>query len=160
MSSVSFHAGIAGDRLFGPCFLPQRLTGAVCHDGLRNVLPELYEDVDLQTRIYLWFIFFLHFRNFWETCFHMGWGTNSMSCPFPWFKSLILLSQRTSQVCCVRWRSQWHIGLATTKQTGFEMISTTPGIFERVRRPLLRHARFCIDAPVGHWTFSLFVRSS
>jgi hypothetical protein len=54
VSSLSFHAGIAGDRL---------LAGAAYHDGLGNVVPELLEDVDLQTRIYLWFIFFLHFRN-------------------------------------------------------------------------------------------------
>jgi len=36
-----FHAGIAGDRLLGTYFLPSRLTGAVYHDYLRNVLPEL-----------------------------------------------------------------------------------------------------------------------
>jgi hypothetical protein len=101
VSSLSFHAGIAGDRLLGPYFLPQRLIGAVYHDGLRNVFPDLFEGVDLQTRIYWWFIFFLHYRNFWETCFQMGWGTNSMSCPFPWFKSLISLSQGTSEVCCL-----------------------------------------------------------
>jgi hypothetical protein len=39
MFVLSFHAGIARDRLLGPYFLPQCLTGAVHHDWLRNVLP-------------------------------------------------------------------------------------------------------------------------
>jgi hypothetical protein len=33
-----------------------RLIGAVYRHFLRNVLPELLQDVDLQTRIYLWFM--------------------------------------------------------------------------------------------------------
>jgi hypothetical protein len=53
---VSFHTGIAGDRLLGPYFLPPHLTGAVYHDFLSNILPELLQDVDLQTRIHLWFM--------------------------------------------------------------------------------------------------------
>ncbi|GFG40851.1 hypothetical protein Cfor_05350 [Coptotermes formosanus] len=44
-----------GDRLLGPYCLPPRLNGAVYHDFLRNFLPELLQDVDLQTRIHLWF---------------------------------------------------------------------------------------------------------
>jgi len=51
---LSFHAGIAGERLRRPCLLP--LTGAVYHNFLRKVLPGLLEDVDLQTRIHLRFI--------------------------------------------------------------------------------------------------------
>jgi hypothetical protein len=53
VSTLSFHAGIAGDRLRGPYFLPPHLTEAVYQDFLRDVLPELLGDMDLQTRIHL-----------------------------------------------------------------------------------------------------------
>ena len=56
VSTLSFHAGIAGDRLRGPYFLPLHLTEAVYQDFQRDVLPELLGDVDLQTRIHLWFM--------------------------------------------------------------------------------------------------------
>jgi hypothetical protein len=40
----------------GPYILPPRLTRAVCHYFLRNFLPDLLQDVDLQPRIRLWFV--------------------------------------------------------------------------------------------------------
>lgn len=56
MFTLSFHAGIAEDRLLGPYFLAPRLTGAVHHDCLRNFAPDLLQDVKLQTRTHLWFV--------------------------------------------------------------------------------------------------------
>jgi hypothetical protein len=56
VTNLSLHAGTAGDRLLGSCFLPPRLTGAVYHDFLRNFIPELLQDVDLQTTRILWLI--------------------------------------------------------------------------------------------------------
>jgi hypothetical protein len=56
VSILSFHAGTAEDRLLGLYFLSTRLTGDVYHDFLQNVLPELLQDVDLETRIQLWFM--------------------------------------------------------------------------------------------------------
>jgi hypothetical protein len=56
MSAVSSHAGIAGDRLLGIYFLPVYLTWAVYRDFLSNILPELFQDVDLQTRVHSWFM--------------------------------------------------------------------------------------------------------
>jgi hypothetical protein len=53
VSGLSFHASIAGDRLLAPYFLPPRLAGAVYHGFVRNVLPELLEGIDLQTKMYL-----------------------------------------------------------------------------------------------------------
>jgi hypothetical protein len=51
-----FDAGIARARLLGSYFLPPCLTGAVYHDFLQNVLPELLQDVDVQSGIHLWFM--------------------------------------------------------------------------------------------------------
>ena len=50
--TFSFHAGIAGDRLLEPYFLPPHLAGAVYNDFLRIALPELLQNVHLQTRIH------------------------------------------------------------------------------------------------------------
>jgi hypothetical protein len=41
-------------RLLGPYFLLPLLSGRVYHDFLRNVLPELLQDYDMQTRLHLW----------------------------------------------------------------------------------------------------------
>jgi len=46
---------VAGDRLLGPHFLPPRLIEAVYHDVSGYVVPDLFQDVGLQTRITLWF---------------------------------------------------------------------------------------------------------
>jgi hypothetical protein len=50
------HADIAGDSLLGPYFLPPHLPGTGYHYFLQNILPELLQDVDVQTRIHLWFM--------------------------------------------------------------------------------------------------------
>jgi hypothetical protein len=50
--ALSFHAGIERDTLLRLHFFPPRLIWAVYHDLLRNDLPELLQDVDLQSRIY------------------------------------------------------------------------------------------------------------
>jgi len=49
VSTLSFHAGVLGDRLLGPYVLPPRLTGDVYHDCLWNFRLEPLQDVDLQT---------------------------------------------------------------------------------------------------------------
>ena len=42
--------------LLGLYFFPPRLTGAVHHDLIRNILPDLLKGVDLQSEIHLWLI--------------------------------------------------------------------------------------------------------
>jgi len=37
-------------------FLPLYLTGAVYREFVRSILPELLQDVNLHTRIHLWFM--------------------------------------------------------------------------------------------------------
>jgi hypothetical protein len=54
MSAVSSHAGTAGDKTFIPVYV--YMTGAVCRDFLRNILPELFQDVNMQTKDHLWFM--------------------------------------------------------------------------------------------------------
>jgi hypothetical protein len=54
VSTLSSHAGIAGD-FWNPTFFHHAPTGAVYRDFLRNILPELLQEVDLHTRIHLRF---------------------------------------------------------------------------------------------------------
>jgi len=71
VSTSSFHTGTAEGRLMEPYLFPELVTGIVYLDFLRNILPELLQDVHLQTRIHLWFKhdavpphFLLAFREF------------------------------------------------------------------------------------------------
>ena len=61
-------------------FPPSRQTGAVDHDFIRNMVPKLLQDVDLQTRIQAWFMhygapahFLLAVREFLNTVFPGQW---------------------------------------------------------------------------------------
>jgi hypothetical protein len=57
MCEVStFHTGTAEGRLMEPYPFPKLLAGVVYLDFLRNLLPELLQDVHLQTMIHLWFM--------------------------------------------------------------------------------------------------------
>ena len=121
VSSLSFHAGTAVDRLLGPHSLPPRLTVALYHDFLQNFLPELLQYVDLLTRIHLRFMHDgaqPHFLLAVRECLKQRvsgkvdrtrW-TNSPGCFFLWFK---FLSLGISKVCCLCYGSQWRPGLAT-----------------------------------------------
>jgi hypothetical protein len=53
MITLNFHAVIAVNRLLGHYFPPPPLIGAVHRHIPRTVLPELSQDVDLQTGIQL-----------------------------------------------------------------------------------------------------------
>jgi hypothetical protein len=76
LSTLSFNASIAGDRILGTYFLPPRLTGTVYHEFLQNALPDLLQDADLQTGIHSWAThdgapphFVFAFREFWNNVF-------------------------------------------------------------------------------------------
>lgn len=106
-------------------------------DLLWNVLPELLEDVDLETRICLYLctmvfyhIFFLHVGNTWACFWNNEWDEvdHQHGLLENVFKFLRFLSLGISKVYCLYQRSQWWLGLAAMKQSGFEMIPTTPGI--------------------------------
>lgn len=47
--------GIVGERIIGPYFFENTLTGAIYAEFLRNILPILLEDVPLDVRMHLWY---------------------------------------------------------------------------------------------------------
>jgi len=56
VSILCFHVGIAKYKPLLSYFIAQHLTAVVYHDFLGNVFPELLQNVDLQTRVHLWFM--------------------------------------------------------------------------------------------------------
>jgi hypothetical protein len=80
VSTWSFQTGTAEGRLMGPYLFPKLLAGVVYLDFLRNVLPEMLQDVHLQTGIHLWFVhdaasphFLLAVREFFGYVFPEQW---------------------------------------------------------------------------------------
>ena len=55
MSILCFYAASAKYKPLLSYFIAHRLTAVVYHDFLGNVFPELLQNVDLQTRVHLWF---------------------------------------------------------------------------------------------------------
>lgn len=54
--SVDIWAGIIGDHLMGPHFLPHWLNGVMYRQFFEETLPGLLEDVPLLTRRNMWFM--------------------------------------------------------------------------------------------------------
>lgn len=53
---LNIWAGIIGNKLIGPFILPARLTGIRYRHFLENTLPNLLDDVPLETRLNMWFL--------------------------------------------------------------------------------------------------------
>ena len=149
--TLNFHAGIAGDRLLGPYFLPPRLTGAVYHDIPRSVLPELLQSVDLQTEIQLmvhtWWRrtkFFLAFREVLHNVFPKHWIGGSG--PIAWparsrdLNPLDFHLRRHPQSTVYATEVSDVQGLRQRTQNGFEVIRAIPEIFLRVTQSVFRRA--------------------
>ena len=139
--------------------LPPSLCGAVCHDFLWNVFPQLLKIVDLHTSIHLWYTydfanpnFLLAGREFFRNVQQCRWESvptavsSSQS-----LKSLRFLSLGISEDCCFFATDdtdlqdlQWPI------PNVFLMIRTTPGIFQRVRQSPIRRATSCFQAEGRH----------
>ena len=150
----------------GLYFLQPRLTGAVYHYFPRNFLPELLKDVELQTRIHLWFVhdgapphFLLAVREFLNNVLPEQWMEGCWPRAWSALSSYIFISRDIWSLLFVL-QSQWHPGLEQWKHNGFYMICTTPGIFQLVRQLLFRCATSCVEVQGGYfWAFSLIFTS-
>jgi hypothetical protein len=104
------------DRLLGSYVFPARLTGAIDHDFLEYVLPDLLQGVDLQFRTH-----FCHAR--WCSAIFVFWQigileqlvsgtingarwTNCMACFFFYLKPLRFLFLSLSEVYYLYYRGQ------------------------------------------------------
>jgi hypothetical protein len=161
----SFHAGIAGDRIVETYFVSPDLTGVVCLSFLWNALLQLLQNMNLQTRIHLWFVFNSVPPHSWEFlnivfleqwigwCWPSAWPAHSTAiypldfCLWRHLKS----TAYATEIGDVQDLEQWI-------QNGFEMILTIPGIFQWARKSLC--SILCRSSRRTLGALSLLVRKS
>jgi hypothetical protein len=108
----------------------------------------------------VWLRFVLEFREFLTNVFAEKWTGRvgpTTACSFLWFKFPILLSLGTCRIYCLCFTNQWSVGHASTKQSGIEMICSTPGNSQLVRRSLFTHAAYHIQDRRTHWELSFII---
>lgn len=160
--SVNVWAGIVGDQLIGPFFLPNRLTGQIYRHFLEEELPGLLEDVPLNLRNRMFFMhdgapahFSLIAREHLDEEYPNRWiGRGG---PHPW-------PARSPELNCLDfflWGHLKSLVYTTPIQNVQELrerivaacdeIRNTPGIFQRVRESMHHRVQACITANGGHF---------
>lgn len=164
--SVNVWLGVIGDVLLGPVFLPNRLNGASYLDFLRNMLPELLDDMTLHERATMWFMqdgapphFTLDVRRHLNVTFRNRWIARGGPVAWParspdlnpldffvwgYLKSLVYQTP-VENVAELRERIV----------NGCNVIRQIPGVFERVRVSLSNRLDRCIDMNGGHFEHML-----
>lgn len=160
--SVNVWAGIVGDHLIGPHFLPPRLNGDTYRQFLEETLPGLLEEVPLATRNTMWFMhdgapahFSIVARNYLNNTFPQKWIGRGGPQPWParspdlnpldyffwgYLKSLVYATPVVDEN-----------DLRNRIVDSSNIIRNTPGIFERVRHSMERRLRACIDSRGSHF---------
>lgn len=160
--SVNVWAGIIGDYLIGPYFLPARLNGINYRQFLEHTLPNLLDDVPIFTRHRMWFMhdgapahFSLLAREFLNQHYSNRWigrrGTQSWPPRSPDLNSLdfFLWGHLKTLVYSIPINTEEE--LRNRIIVCFDNIRNTPGIFQRVRDSMRRRAEACILAGGGHF---------
>lgn len=160
--SCNIWAGIIGDYLIGPMFLPDRLNGQNYRNFLENDLPTLLDDVPLETRRDLWFMHdgapahFSHVaRDYLNNTFPNRWiGRGG---PIAWPPR----SPDCTPIDFFLWGYLKQLVYSTPIRTleelrdrihhSFRVVRETPGILERVRQSMIRRCQACIAADGGHF---------
>lgn len=160
--SCNVWAGILGDYLIGPFFLPPILNGQVYRNFLEGDLPGLLEEIPLEVRNAMWFMhdgapahFSLIAREFLNETHHnrwigrggpIAWPARSPDCnPLDYFlwghlKSLIYRNPIPNvQV------------LRTLIIQNFEVIRNTPRILKRARQSMINRCQACILVGGSHF---------
>jgi len=160
--SCNVWAGIIGDFLLGPIFLPPTLNGNNYTQFLETQLPILLEDVPLQIRNQMWFMqdgapahFSRIAREFLNNNYTNRWiGRRG---PIAWPAR----SPDLNPLDFYLWGHLKTIVYDTPVATvevlrnriiaACEKIRNTPGIFERLRQSMRRRCEACIDAEGNHF---------
>lgn len=159
--SLNVWLGILGDRLIGPVFFPNRLTGELYLNFLRNDLPPLLEDVPLIDRLHIWLMhdgapahFSIAVRNFLNENFNGKWIGRGGPAAWP---------PRSPDLTPLDFFAWGHLKtmvysrpvnniqeLRERIENACQIVRETPGIFERVRRSFLRRCEICMQMNGGH----------
>lgn len=160
--SVNVWAGIIGDHLIGPFFLPGRLDGRSYRNFLETELPILLEDVSLLLRNQMWFMhdgapahFSVLAREYLNQVYPNKWiGRGG---PQPWPPR----SPDLNSLDFFLWGHIKSLVYTTPIENEDDLINriiaacntvrNTPGIFERVRSSMRRRAESCIIVGGGHF---------
>lgn len=161
--SINVWAGIVGDEIIGPFYLPRILNGDIYLDFLQNDLPALLDNVPLNVRRDLYFMhdgapphFRVTVRDHLNLVFPnrwigrggpIAWPPRSPDCtPLDFFlwgyvKALVydVGSVPTAEV------------LRQRITDAFQVVRNTPGILERVRQSMRRRMEGCVVAGGGHF---------
>lgn len=160
--SVNVWAGIIGDYLIGPFFLPARLNGQYYRQFLEEELPGLLEEVPIFVRNQMWFMhdgapphFSIQVRNFLNQIFNNRWiGRGG---PVPWpprspdLNSLDFFFWGHLKALVYQTPVQTEEDLRNRIVASCDIIRDTPGIFGRVRQSMRRRLDSCILARGGHF---------
>lgn len=160
--SINVWAGIVGDNLIGPYVLPARLNGETYLNFLRANLPELLEDVDLQTRRNMWLMhdgapahFTRNVTTYLNETFPNKWigrsGPISWPARSPELNMCDFFLWARMKELVYRTPVENEAELQRRVFAAAETIRNDPGIFERVRASLLRRAEACIRANGAHF---------
>lgn len=160
--SVNVWAGIVGDFLIGPFFLPGRLDGLSYRHFLENDLPILLEDVPLLFREEMWYMhdgapahFSIRAREFLNEAFTNRWigrgGTQSWPPRSPDLNSLDYFFWGHLKTLVYTTPIQTVEELRQKILLSCQTIRNTPGIFERVRQSMRKRIEACILAEGGHF---------
>lgn len=160
--SVNVWAGIVADVLVGPVFLPARLNGELYIHFLQEILPPLLEEVPLTVRQRMWFqhdgcpaYFTRIVREFLNNTFPERWiGRGG---PIAW-------PPRSPDLTCLDFFLWGHLGtlvyatpvndeeqLRNRILIAADTIRTSSGIFERIRRSMVRRSELCLQVNGGHF---------
>lgn len=162
--SLNVWAGIVGDVLVGPHFLPRRVGGAEYLDLLENHLGNLLEDVPLAIRQNMWYLhdgapphFTRQVRNWLNENFPRHWIGRGQDAPVAW-------PARSPDLNACDFFLWGHLKdvvysepIATIEELenrireACDEIRNSPGIFRRVQNNFARRLRACVNAGGAHF---------
>lgn len=160
--SINVWAGILGDRLIGPYFMPRRLDGPAYVNFLAEILPELLEDVPIGLRAQLFFMhdgapahFSVLARNHLSEIYPNRWIGRAG--PIAWPPR----SPDLNPLDYFLWGYLKHLvysvpveNVQQLEQRVIEccqVIRHKQGIFRRVRRSMRKRLRGCIEMNGSHF---------
>lgn len=160
--SVNVWAGIIGDHLIGPFYLPGRLNGQSYLHFLQEELPVLLEDVPIGLRNQMWYMhdgapahFSAAVREYLNNVYPDRWVGRGGPQPWP------ARSPDLNSLDFFLWGHVKSLVYTTPINTleelqerivtAFETIRNTPGILQRVRESMRRRAEACLFSQGGHF---------
>ena len=155
-------AGIIGDHLLGPIYLPNRLNGVSYLDFLTNELPNHFEDIPIVDRRNQWFMhdgapahFSRAVREFLDETYGDKWIGRGGPLPWParspdfnpidfclwgWVKCIVYQTEVESEN-----------DLRTRIDNAFVRIKNVPQVFENIRNSYNKRLNQCIAMNGGHF---------